>query len=71
MVFVERVGTSSLTLGFEVWGEPTGLRPRALAASGRYVTVHLPAGHESSVPWPQEWSAALRGPASGSSVDDA
>ncbi|WP_255949897.1 acyl-CoA thioesterase [Streptomyces odontomachi] len=73
VVFVERVGTSSLTLGFEVWGEPTGDHPRALAAKGRYVTVYLPPGHESSVPWPAAWRAALRGaaPRRASSVDDA
>lgn len=62
---VERVGTSSMTFGFEVWGEETDGRPRQLAASGRYTVVHVPRGGERvSAPWPAEWVAALTpGPA--------
>ncbi|MGW2958799.1 acyl-CoA thioesterase [Streptomyces sp. NPDC001220] len=57
---VERVGTSSLTFRFEVWGEETDGRPRRLAASGRYTVVHVPQGEERvSAPWPAEWIAAL------------
>jgi acyl-CoA thioester hydrolase len=70
---VERVGTSSLTLGFEVWGEERGDRPRRRAATGKYVTVHVPGGvagrdgqpHEGeqtrSAPWPAAWLSALSG----------
>ncbi|MFD3583073.1 acyl-CoA thioesterase [Streptomyces sp. NPDC058683] len=57
---VERIGTSSLTFRFEVWGEETDGRPRRLAASGRYTVVHVPQGEERvSAPWPAEWIAAL------------
>lgn len=56
---LERVGTSSLTFRFEVWGEPHDQRPRALAAHGRYVTVHVPAGTRRSAPWPAEWRRRL------------
>jgi acyl-CoA thioester hydrolase len=60
-----RVGTSSMTWEFEVWGEPYDDQPRVLAARGRYVTVHIgtgaAAGDEArrSTPWPAEWVAAL------------
>lgn len=50
---LERIGTSSMTFRFEVWGEE-------LAASGRYVTVHVPKPGLVSAPWPPEWVAALR-----------
>jgi acyl-CoA thioester hydrolase len=68
---VERVGTSSLTFSFEVWGEAFGDRGRRRAATGRYVTVHVPGGVGSrgdrapsdeakSRPWPADWLTALR-----------
>jgi acyl-CoA thioester hydrolase len=57
---VERVGTSSVTFRFEVWGEETDRQPRALAAAGRYVTAHVPAGRRGAVPWPDAWVAAWR-----------
>lgn len=60
IVEVERIGTSSLTFRFEVWGEETDRRARTLAASGRYVTAHVPRGTRTSEPWPEEWIAALR-----------
>ncbi|PTM96886.1 acyl-CoA thioester hydrolase [Streptomyces sp. VMFN-G11Ma] len=57
---VERIGTSSMTFGFEVWGEEHEGRPRGLAASGRYTVVHVPPGDERvSTPWPEEWIKAL------------
>ncbi|WP_436700320.1 acyl-CoA thioesterase [Nocardioides sp. BYT-33-1] len=57
-VRVERLGRSSLTFGFEVWGGPAGTPP-VRAARGRYVTVHLdPAGGTAS-PWPDAWRAVL------------
>ncbi|MHA6758167.1 acyl-CoA thioesterase [Streptacidiphilus sp. PAMC 29251] len=61
-VVLERVGTSSLTFRFEVWGEQTGDQPRRLAARGRYVTAHVPRGTGRSAPWPDQWRAALTAP---------
>src|SRR6478672_13643539 len=40
-VSLARIGTSSMTWEFEVWGEAFEGAPRALAARGRYVTVHV------------------------------
>ncbi|MEU9448904.1 hotdog domain-containing protein [Streptomyces sp. NPDC048277] len=65
VVEVVRIGTSSMTFAFKVWGEEFQGRPRARAAHGRYVTAHIGRDHASgavSVPWPQEWVAALTGP---------
>lgn len=63
IVVLERIGTSSMTFRFEVWGEAHEGRERELAASGRYVTVHVPRGGERgerrSRPWPAEWVEAL------------
>jgi acyl-CoA thioester hydrolase len=61
VVRVEDVGTASLTIGFEVWGHEFEEHPRALAASGRYVTVHVPVKGGGSAPWPAAWRAALIG----------
>lgn len=58
-VAVERIGTSSMTFAYEVWGEPFEGRPRTRAAHGRYVTVHVPTGADSAQPWPTSWRAAL------------
>lgn len=57
---VERIGTSSLTFAFEVWGEAVEGQERRLAASGRYVTAHVPRGTRRAAPWPPAWVAALR-----------
>jgi acyl-CoA thioester hydrolase len=62
-VVLEHIGTSSLTFRFEVWGEETDRHPRRLAASGRYVTAHVPPGEGTSAPWPAEWVTALKGDA--------
>jgi acyl-CoA thioester hydrolase len=70
-VVLERVGTSSLTFRFEVWGERTGGHPRRLAARGRYVTVHVPGGADRSAPWPEHWRAALTAPAEAAPADAA
>ncbi|RBQ20622.1 acyl-CoA thioesterase [Spongiactinospora rosea] len=59
MLNVEAIGTSSMTFGFEVWGEEFDGRPRRRAARGRYVTVHVPLGEDRSRPWPTSWIAAL------------
>ncbi|MFG2938751.1 acyl-CoA thioesterase [Streptomyces sp. NPDC048282] len=57
---VERIGTSSMTFRFEVWGEESDGRPRRLSASGRYTVVHVPRREErGSAPWPAEWIGAL------------
>ena len=58
-VALERVGASSMTFSFEVWGEEFEGRPRARAAVGRFVTVHVPSGSDSSQPWPAAWVSAL------------
>ncbi|MGP9034624.1 acyl-CoA thioesterase [Glutamicibacter mysorens] len=53
-VRVERVGRSSMTFGFKVWGHPHQDRGLVVAAEGRFVTVCVPVGAESSAPWPKE-----------------
>ena len=58
-VVLERIGTSSMTFGYEVWGEAFEDHPRTRAAVGRYVTVHVPDGADRSRPWPPDWVAAL------------
>lgn len=66
VVELERVGTTSMTFTFEVWGEEFRGRPSRRAAHGRYVTAHIGRGHRDgggSSPWPQEWIAALAGAA--------
>ncbi|MFD8819006.1 acyl-CoA thioesterase [Streptomyces sp. NPDC059627] len=70
---VERVGTSSMTFGFEVWGEEIDGRPRQLAASGRYTVVHVPQrADRTSTPWPAEWITALApAPGTGTGVTGA
>ena len=59
VVVVERIGTSSMTFTYEVWGEAFEGRPRTRAAVGRYVTVHVPSGSDSAQPWPATWVDAL------------
>lgn len=61
IVVLTHIGTSSMTFRFEVWGEEDARHPRRLAASGRFVTVHVPRGSRASAPWPTEWRAALEG----------
>ncbi|MGO2621271.1 acyl-CoA thioesterase [Glutamicibacter ardleyensis] len=53
-VRIERVGGSSMTIGFKVWGHPHRGRALSVAATGRFVTVCVPYGEESSAPWPRE-----------------
>lgn len=59
VVTLERLGTASATFSFELWGEEWEQRPRVLAATGRFVTVHVPNGNEASAPWPPQWRSAL------------
>ena len=56
---LERIGTSSLTFRFEVWGEADEKNPRALAARGRFVTAYVPQGSRHSEPWPEDWRRRL------------
>ncbi|MGO4256040.1 acyl-CoA thioesterase [Marmoricola sp. RAF53] len=63
---VTELGSSSMTFGFEVWGEEHGGRPRRRAARGSYVTVHVEQDHDHpdgarSSPWPAGTVAALQG----------
>jgi acyl-CoA thioester hydrolase len=61
-VSVIELGRSSMTFGFEVWGEEFDRTPRVRAARGRYVTVHLDRsgpGRATSAPWPGEWVERL------------
>lgn len=58
-LWVEKVGTSSLTYAFEVWGEAFEARERVCAAAGRVVVVHAPVRAQGSSPWPAPWRSAL------------
>lgn len=58
-IVLEKLGRSSMTFSFEVWGEQWGEVPRRLAASGKVVTAHVPQGTEHSEPWPDAIVAAL------------
>lgn len=69
-VRVDAIGTSSMSFSFKVWGHPFEKRGVVLAAEGKFVTVCVPQGAESSAPWPEEirshlTSAATNPPASG------
>ena len=63
IVEVARIGTSSMTFDFELWGEPFDGRGRVLAASGSYTTVHVLGDHSGgaamATPWPAGTTAAL------------
>ncbi|MFF0765180.1 hypothetical protein ACFYWH_34995 [Streptomyces sp. NPDC003737] len=55
-----RIGTTSMTFDFEVWGQEFRQRPCRWAARGRYVTAHSNRDHlngAASTPWPEEWIA--------------
>ncbi len=58
-VVLERIGTTSMTFGYEVWGEAFEEHARTRAAVGSYVTVHVPDGANRSRPWPPDWVSAL------------
>jgi acyl-CoA thioester hydrolase len=65
-VALARLGSSSMTFEFEVWGEAHLERPRIRAARGSYVTVHIEGGYDprgfrpvSAAPWPDAWVEAL------------
>lgn len=58
-ITVERLGTSSMTLSFEVWGEEYRSTPRTLAATGQLVVAHVPQGSDRATPWPEIIRASL------------
>lgn len=59
-VRIVALGSASMTLEFEVWGDAFEGAPRRRAASGRLVSVHVPLGTERSAPWPPEVRDAIR-----------
>jgi acyl-CoA thioester hydrolase len=59
VVELTRLGDSSMTFSFEVWGEEFEGRPRTRAAHGSYVTVHVAEHGRKSSRWPESWRAAL------------
>lgn len=61
VVTVERIGTSSMTFAFEVWGEAFEQRPRQRAARGRFVVAHVPGPGGGAEPWPADWVRRLGG----------
>lgn len=61
VVRVDRLGTTSMSFAFEVWGHPHEARRATLAAEGKFVTVCVPIGEQASAPWPQEIVEALQG----------
>lgn len=58
-IVVNAIGRSSLTFGFEVWGEAWKGSPRRLAAAGKVVVAHVPQNANHSEPWPLSISRAL------------
>lgn len=58
-IVVEKLGRSSITFSFEVWGEAWNENPRRLAASGKVVAAHVPQDEERSKPWPDAIVRAL------------
>lgn len=63
-LWIERIGTTSVTFGFEVLGNSaeashSGTDGWARVASGRFVTAHVACGDTTSSPWPADWLDAL------------
>ena len=58
-VVVDKIGRTSMTFSFEVWGEEFDGEPRALAAYGSFVTAHVARGAGAASPWPAELTAKL------------
>lgn len=58
-VVVEKIGRTSMTFSFEVWGEEFRGEPRALAAHGSFVTAHVARGGTAATPWPAELAAKV------------
>ncbi|GAA1346030.1 acyl-CoA thioesterase [Arthrobacter roseus] len=60
-IWVERMGNTSLTFGFEITGHSCDKSDGGLAADGTITVVHVPDGNKRSAPWPQAISHALSG----------
>lgn len=60
-VSIQKVGRTSLTLGFEVFGEAFNGRDRVSAAHGHVVVVHMTRDADQSSPWPDAMLAAIHG----------
>lgn len=67
-LWIERIGNTSLTFGFEVLTEPKSGHGQAIdaasgdafcAARGQLVTAHVARGDTAASPWPQAWRDAL------------
>lgn len=56
---IQRLGRTSLTYGFEVYGHPHLDHEGGLAAFGAVTVAHVPHGSKTSEPWPAELVAAL------------
>lgn len=59
-LWVQAMGASSMTLGFEVVAHPLGERSGGLAAEGRFVTAYVPSGADTAAPWPESFRAAIQ-----------
>lgn len=59
-LWVRAIGTTSMTFGFEVLGQPMGACDGGLAADGTLVTAYVPAGAARSAPWPGHFLAVLK-----------
>ena len=57
-VEIGKVGRTSMTLNFEVYGHPHEGHPGGIAAQGTVTTVHLPATADAAQPWPEHIRAA-------------
>lgn len=60
-VYVDSVGSSSVTFGFNVFCEGNEERERKLAAHGTFVTVHVDTESGAATPWPQQIRHAFLG----------
>ncbi|ALE04653.1 thioesterase (plasmid) [Arthrobacter sp. ERGS1:01] len=58
-IWVQKLGVSSVTFGFEVRVKPMGERPGGLAADGIVVAAHVPAGGDSSARWSEHIRGAI------------
>ncbi|PTT70393.1 acyl-CoA thioesterase [Arthrobacter sp. HMWF013] len=65
-VKINVLGRTSLTMGFEVRGEPMGASDEgvpdygSVAAFGTVTTAHVPAGAANAQPWPEHFVRAVR-----------
>ena len=59
---IRRLGRTSLTLDFEVFGEAFEGQGRVTAAHGHLVTVHMTPAEDHATPWPQATLDAIRKP---------